>query len=119
MKSNSILFVPALVGIACGLASESSLLAGQWLNLILWGIAGVVLGLFTTGRRMIVWAGIVYGFCLSVTFLISGFQGSADKLPAFLALTLALSVVGAAGGLASVWVGSRLRRIIRPKAKSG
>ena len=119
MKSNLILIISALVGIACGLASQTSLLAGQWLTLIVWGIAGVVLGLFTPGGRVMVWAGIVYGFCLTVTFLISGFRGSADKLPGFLLLTLALSVVGAASGLVSVSVGSRLRSIIRPKAKSG
>ncbi len=119
MKPYSILFFSAVVGITCGLASQTSFLAGQWLNLVLWGIAGVVLGLFTTGRRLIVWTGIVYGFFLSVTFLISGFQGSADKLPGFLVLTLALSVIGAIGGLVTVWVGSRLRRIIKPPNKSG
>jgi hypothetical protein len=55
----------------------------------------------------------VYGFFMSVTFLISGFQGSPDKLPGFLALTLGLSIVGALGGLVTVFIGSRLRRLIR------
>lgn len=114
MKSNPLLFVSALVGIVCGLASQSSLLAGQWLNLVVWGIAGVVLGLFANGRRVMIWAGIVYGFFLSVTFLISGFQGSPDKLPGFLVLTLALSVIGAIGGLVTVFIGSRLRGIVKP-----
>lgn len=113
MKTYLIPFISAVVGIACGLASQSSLLAGQWLNLVLWGIVGVVLGIFTNERRMIVWAGILYGFSLSVSFLLAGFQGSADKLPGFLLLTLVLSVVGAMGGLVTVFVGSRLRRIVK------
>jgi fucose 4-O-acetylase-like acetyltransferase len=116
MKKNLILFFSAALGIACGLASQSSFLAGQWANLILWGIAGVLLGLFTNGRRVMIWAGITYGVCLSIAFLLSGFQGSADKLPGFLALTLALSVIGAIGGLVTVFVGSRLRQIVKPRS---
>jgi hypothetical protein len=113
VKSNLILFVSALVGIVCGLASNSRLLAGQWANLVVWGIAGIVLGLFASGRRVIVWAGILFGFFLSISFLILGFQGSSDKLPAFLVLTLGLSVIGAVGGLVTVFVGSRLRGIFK------
>ena len=112
LKSNAIILVAAIVGLACGLASQTSLLAGQWANLIVWGLAGVALGWFTASRRLILWAGIVYGVFLSVTFLLAGFQGSPDRLPAFLGLVLILSVLGAGAGLAAVFVGSRLRRLL-------
>jgi hypothetical protein len=113
MKPTVMLIVSGLVGIACGLVSHSRFLEGQWANLVVWGIVGVALGWFTNGTRQIVWVGIVFGFLLSVSFLISGFQGSADKLPGFLILTLVLSVAGIVGGLAAVFVGSRLRRILQ------
>ena len=108
-----IFFIAAIVGIACGLASQSPVLAGQWTNLIVWAIAGIILGLFVAGRRMVVWAGIIYGVCLSFTFLLSGFQGSPDKLPGFLVLTLGLSVIGAIGGIVTVFAGSAVRRLAR------
>jgi hypothetical protein len=110
-----ILIIAAIVGIACGLASQSSLLTGQWANLIVWAIAGIILGLFVAVRRMVVWVGIVYGVCLSFSFLLLGFHGSPDKLPGFLALTLGLSVIGAIGGIVTVFVGSRLRMLARRK----
>ena len=111
LKSNAIVIIAAVVGLVCGLASLTSLLAGQWFNLVVWAIVGLVLGLFTAGRRQILWTGIVYGVFLSVTFLLAGFQGSPDNLPGFLVLTLLLSVAGAIGGLVTVLVGSRLRRM--------
>ena len=113
LKSNAIVLVAAVVGIACGLVSLTRLLAGQWINLIVWGLAGVVLGWYTSGRRLILWAGIVFGVCLTLSFLLAGFQGSPDKLPGFLLLTLGLSVVGAVAGVATVFVGARLRRLVR------
>ena len=53
------------------------------------------------------------GFLLSVTFLISGFHGTSDKLPAFLLLTLVLSVLGIGAGVVAVFIGSRVRRLFR------
>ena len=112
LKSNAIVLVAAIVGLACGLVSQTSLLAGQWINLIVWGLAGVALGWFTASRRLILWAGVAFGLCLSVTFLLAGFKGSPDRLPVFLVLMLVLSVLGAGAGLAAVFVGSRLRRLM-------
>jgi hypothetical protein len=113
VKIGALLLVSAVVGVACGLASLSPLLAGQWANLIVWALAGLLLGLFARSGRDALWGGLVYGLLLSVTFLLAGFQGAPDKLPAFLALTLALSVVGMLCGAACVWAGSRARRLIR------
>ena len=113
MKTYGMPIVGGVVGIACGLASNTPWLTGQWANLIVWALAGIALGLFVTSNRQIVWTGIVYGFLMAVTFLISGFRGASDKLPAFLLLTLLLSVLGALGGLVAVFIGSRVRRLFR------
>jgi hypothetical protein len=113
MKLNTLLIIAAIVGIICGIASDTLLVAAQWANLILWALAGIGLGFFALGRQAVLWAGIVYGVFLTVTFLLVGFQGAPDKLPAFLLLTLAISVVGALGGLATVFAGSKLRGILK------
>jgi hypothetical protein len=112
MRSNALDFVAAGAGVAGGLVSQASFLAGQWLNLVVWAVAGLLLGLFARGRRQIVGAGVVYGVALSVVFLLAGFHGTPDKLPGFLLLTAALCVVGALGGLATVAVGAWLRRLV-------
>ncbi len=113
MKAFALPVAAAVAGIAAGLASLTPLLAGKWTNLILWAVVGLVIGLFASGRRAILLAGIVYGVFLSFTFLLAGFGGSPDKLPQFLVLTLGLSVVGALGGVVTVFIGSRLRRLVR------
>jgi hypothetical protein len=113
MKNYRMPIIGGVLGIACGLVSHTSFLEGKWANLIVWGLAGIVFGLFLRDTRQIVWAGIAFGFLLSVTFLIAGFQGSANNLPAFLLLTLVLSVFGIGGGLAAVFIGSRVRRLFR------
>jgi hypothetical protein len=113
MRLNTLLIIAAVVGIVCGIASDTIFVTAQWANLILWALAGIALGVFAVDRRAVVWTGIVYGVFLTATFLLVGFQGAPDKLPAFLVLTLGLSVGGALGGLATVFAGSQLRRFIR------
>ena len=43
MKSNIIVLISAVAGIICGLASLTSLLAGQWFNLVVWAIVGAII----------------------------------------------------------------------------
>ena len=113
MKRYTAAIIAGVVGIACGLVSHTYLLEGKWFNLIVWAIAGIVLGLFVLGRRQIVVVGVVYGIFLSVTFLLSDFQGTPGNLPGFLVLTLLLSVVGAVAGVVTVFIGSWLRARFR------
>jgi hypothetical protein len=103
------LIIAAVVGIVCGLLSTQVLLIG-WGNLLFWGLVGVILGWFTKGKKEVIQSGLWYGFFLSLSFLFSGFQGTPDKLPGFILLSFALSVVGALGGWLSVFVGNKLKR---------
>jgi len=97
------------LGIACGFLSAYTLGFASWWNLLLWAIAGVALGYFVVGTREVLWCGALYGFFLSMAFLLPFFRGASDQLLAFTILTLALTVVSIAGALASVVVGSWIR----------
>ena len=56
---------------------------------MLWGVVGAGLGFFCSNKKTAIWVGTVYGFCLSVSFLLSGFQGAANKFLAFALFSLA------------------------------
>ncbi|MEP7357188.1 MAG: hypothetical protein ABI847_08110 [Anaerolineales bacterium] len=112
MKLSQLLFAAVAVGVVCGIVSNTPILTGQWANLVLWALAGIGLGLFAAGRRAVLWAGIVYGLALTISFLGFAFGGTPDKLPVYLLLTLGLSVVGAVAGIVTVFIGSLLRRLV-------
>ena len=105
-------WIAVVLGIIAGILSTHVLLIG-WGNLIFWGIVGIVIGFFVIGRREVIWTGALFGFFLSISFLLSGFQGASEKLLLFVLLSLALSVVGMGGGIASVFAGNWLRRKYR------
>jgi hypothetical protein len=107
---NRMYAVAAAVGIVCGFISTRSLLAGTWWNVVFWALIGVSLGLFVHGRRDVRWTGIIYGIFLTLSFLLSGFQGTPDKLPEFFVLIAVLSIVGALCGWLVVFIGSLRHR---------
>jgi len=108
-QMNLLRWISAFLGIICGFLSTHVFLIG-WENVIFWGIAGVLLGLFVSEKKHILWCGGLYGFFLSISFLFTGFQGTSDKILAFIIFSLALSLVGVAGGITSVFIGNWLRK---------
>jgi hypothetical protein len=110
MQSKAILFISALVGLVVGLVSTYPFLLGPIPSLILWGVAGIVLGLFTEGKKTIIWSGVLYGVFLSVFFLFSRFGGTADRIASYALFVAGMSVVGVLGGIVVVLIGSKLRR---------
>ncbi len=113
MKMTVLLLMAAGVGLACGAASATILAATQAANLILWAVAGLLLGLLTVGWRERVWAGLVYGVALTASFLLIGFQGTAENVTPFLVLTLGLCIPGALAGVGVVFAGSWVRRVVK------
>ncbi len=93
----------AFVGIVFGVLANYSILLGSWLNLIIWAIVGLLIGLFIEDKRFVNGAGIWYGFFLVISFLISGFKGTPDKILGFALLSLALGILGAFCGWALVY----------------
>ena len=106
--------ITVLFGMGIGFFSAHTLFATSWIALLLWGVAGVGLGLFLIKEpKESLWTGGIFGFALSLTFLLSVFGGSPDKLPGYLVLALGLSVVGIIGGIASAFLGFFLKSFIK------
>ena len=86
----------AVVGLAIGTLYGQSH-AGPVLSLGTWGIAGLVFGAASARWKLSTAAGAVFGFTVSLFFLVAGYQGAKpiySPLPFF----VLLSVFGAACG---------------------
>ncbi len=105
MKPRTAYFLAAIVGVVCGLISDYSFMAGSWLNLVFWALAGVLLGYLLGNEANLRGSGISFGLFLTLSFLLAGFQGASDQVPGFLLLTALLSLVGIVAGVASLWIG--------------
>ncbi len=103
--------VSASVGAAFGaFPNYVALLHSSWSNLLLWAVIGLLLGLYIDDRTCVKSSGISYGFFLTLTFLISGFHSSTDKIWAFALLCVVLSPIGALCGACLVFMGNWIKR---------
>jgi len=84
MKPTSSDAIAAAIGLLCGSLSNYEFLQGSWWNLAFWGIVGIVIGFCASDNKEARRAGVWYGTVLVLSFLFSGFKGSADKLLRFL-----------------------------------
>jgi hypothetical protein len=90
--------VAALVGIFLGVIAANFLFVGSALTLIPWGIAALLIGYFSKGRREALLNGAVYGFILSFVFLLVGYTGTEPvitRTPFFALLALFGAACGA------------------------
>ena len=111
VESTAFYAIAAVVGLVCGILSNHGILRGSWWNLAFWGIAGVIIGFSASDNKESCWAGVWYGTVLVLSFLFSGFNGSADKLFGFSLLALGMAIVGGACGLVLGLTGIHLKRI--------
>ena len=91
-----------IVGTVIGMAGPQYASLGPY-SLIPWGLVAIALGLWCNKRQSPV-AGALYGFALSLSFLIAGYTGTArlvSRLPFFILIAafgaicgIALSVTG-------------------------
>jgi hypothetical protein len=100
----------AFVGIVFGVLSNYSILLGLWFNLVIWGVVGILIGLFIEDNTYVRWSGIFYGLFLTLSFLISGFKGTPDHIIGFAVLSLILSVIGAFCGWCLVFAAHWVKR---------
>ena len=83
--------------------------AGPVLSLGTWGIAGLVFGAASTRWKLSTAAGAVFGFTVSLFFLVAGYQGEKpiySPLPFFVLLSVSGAACGAALG-ALGWLARR------------
>ena len=114
MNTPGKLFLSAVIGGILGYAASRFLFL-QWLTLIPWGLAALLVGYFSTTRRQSVLNGIAFGFFMGFIFMAAGYTGNdpiITKIPFFASLGI---VSAACGALASV-VGHMLnrRRVAKP-----
>lgn len=108
MKLKSAPYIPVSAGVACGILSTVPSELRFLPSMLLWGGAGVVVGIFAQARQTTRW-GLIYGISLLAGFFVSRFAVDARALhsPLFVALAIILTPIGA---VAAVSLGSRLRR---------
>jgi hypothetical protein len=109
MKTKISLISSALVGIVFGILSNHSVIKGSWFNLVIWSIIGILIGMFIEEKKFIKWSGVFYGFFLTTSFLVSGFEGKSDKIFSFGILAVILSIIGSFCGWALVFLGNWIK----------
>jgi hypothetical protein len=103
-----------VVGIVVGAAGPQYVFLGPY-SLIPWGLIALALGLWCNKRESLV-AGALYGFCLSLSFLIAGYTGT-ESLVSRLPFFIVLAAFGAICGIALSVTGYFLKvRFSRPGA---
>lgn len=100
-----------IVGVVFGVVSNSSVLLGSWFNIVIWAVVGILIGLFIEQRKYVRSSGLSYGFSLTASFLISGFQGASDKIIGFTLLSIGISLIGACGGWLVVYIGNLIKNL--------
>ncbi len=108
----NIVVTSILLGIILG-AIGTAIGSAHWLiTLALWGIAGLCVGLFSKNRKRAWKSGAVYGFVLSFSFLMFGYQGSHAlmRMAQVLVFFVLLSVFGACCGALLGIVGNVFRK---------
>jgi hypothetical protein len=104
-----------IVGILIGLLGPQYVFLGPY-SLIPWGLVALALGLWCNKRESLV-AGALYGFCLSLAFLIAGYTGT-DSLISRLPFFIVLAAFGAICGLALSVTGYFLKLRFAPPTAS-
>ncbi len=109
----------ALVGLVTGFISVHTLFAGSWTALIFWGILGFSVGALGTSSRQSLMAGVTFGVLLTITFLLAGFKGAQSEFGRFMALSLALGVLGGICGLVLAGFGYWAKNRLSSSTSSG
>jgi len=89
--------VAAILGIVVGATGPYYLFLGSY-SLVPWGLVGLGLG-FWCNEGESLYTGAVYGFCLSFSFMVAGYNGTASLVSRFPFFAL-LGLFGAVCGMA-------------------
>jgi len=93
-----IILIAGSLGLVLGAIVSKYLFVGSWLNLILWGVFGVGIGFYAGKLRAALVAGAIYGFVLSFSFMMAGYEGTMSRASRI----LPFSVLGLFGAICGV-----------------
>ena len=103
--------VSIIAGSLLGVIGSRYLLFGSWLNLLPWGIAGLVIGYWSERREWVVNGGCT-SFALAFVFLTKGYAGSAPLISRLLFFGM-LGLFGGLCGLVLGRVGFEIKRRLK------
>lgn len=104
--------IALLVGSLLGFIGSKILFVGSALSLIPWGLIGLANGMYARNKKESMFSGAVYGFFLTLIFMISGYNG---QRPIFIVLPffILLGFFGAFCGLLLGIIGFLLKRFLK------
>jgi len=89
------------------------LVSESWISLLPWCIVGLAIGSVILTKKESVINGLFYGFSLTATFLITGFNGTEDKILSFSLFLIFLSLIGAICGAILTLLGYLLKKKLK------
>ena len=106
------ILLPVIFGLVLGFVNAKILFVGSAFSLIPWAIVGAFVGFLTNKKKDAVLSGALYGFVLSVVFIISGYNGT-RPLIAVMPFFILLGLFGAVCGLVLGLVGYLLKLLLK------
>lgn len=106
------LLIAAGLGLIFGTLVSKYLFGGTVLSLLPWAIAGLGIGWFANSMQESLGDGAAYGFVLTFSFMMMGYEGSASRISRILPFS-ALGLFGALCGLVLGITGYALARLIK------
>lgn len=108
-QANLKLLITSLI-----LGAILGIIGGPVQILVLWGVIGLAIGYLSPNFRSASLVGIVYGFTVSFTFMVHGYNGSEPIMNKLVPLA-ALGVFGAFCGLVLTLTSRFIKRLIQKK----
>jgi hypothetical protein len=113
----SLFLLAALSGAILGVLNSKYIFVGSSLSLIPWTIVGLVWGWMSQSYRKAAAIGTIYGFCLTLAFMIAGYAGHNPWLQVAI-FFIVVSLFGAACGAILGLMGYGARHFISRPASS-
>lgn len=108
------LFVAIIAGLILGIIGSRYLFVGSFLSLLPWSLVGLATGIYAKTKKEALINGAIYGFVLSLIFMLSGYKGSRPVfmvLPFFILLGLFGAICGSILGL----IGLLIKKVYKRK----
>ncbi len=102
-----------VLGVALAAIAEFLFFVGHfaWLNLVVWAVVGLALGVLSRRLSTAIWVDAIVGFAIVFSYSVMGYQGSAPLLNALVPFAL-IALGGALGMAVAGAAGFGVRRLV-------